>query len=111
MSSTKLPKAVIVPQNKAIGNSIVLNGLTYCAHRTVNFNVIVFPKNGNMSIEINFKNFSIRPSIQGFFKDCGYIGIDQFLHKNQSSFFIDTDRMLGRFKAVVIDENYTIFGE
>lgn len=110
MSSTKLPKAVIVPQNKPIGNSIVLNELTYCAYRTVNFNVIVFPKNGNLSLEINFMNFSNRPRIQSFFKDCGYIGIDQFLHKNQSSFFIDSDRLLGRFKAIVIDENYTIFG-
>lgn len=111
MYSTKLPKAVIVPQSKQIGNSIMLNELTYCAHRTINFNVLVFPKNGHISLEINFKSFSVKPSIQVFFKDCGYIGIDQFLKNNQSSFFVDTDRLLGRFKAVVIDENYTIFGE
>ena len=111
MSSINNIKAVIVPQNKQISNSILINDLTYCAHRTINFNMLVFPKNGHVSFEINFKNYDVKFKLEGFFKDCGYISMNQFFQKNHSSFFADTDRYLGRFKAVVIDENYRIFGE
>lgn len=111
MCSTNNLVGVIVPQNKPIGNSIVINELTYAVSRTTNFNLIVFPKNGNISLEINFKNFSEKPKIEAFFKQTGYSGYDHFVRKNQDSFFIDKDRMLGRFKLVIIDENYTIFGQ
>lgn len=110
MSSTSNLKIVIVPQDKIVGNSIVINDLTYCVQRVVNFNVIVFPKNGHLCLEIDYVNYDNRKKIKEFLNDCGFKSVELFMKIFRNYFFIDTDRCLGRFKVVVIDDNYRIFG-
>lgn len=110
MSSISNLKGVIVPQGKIVENSIVINDLTYCVQRVVNFNVIVFPKNGHMCLEIDCVNYDNRKKIKEFMKDHGFKSVELFIKLFTNYFFIDTDRCLGRFKVVVIDENYRIFG-
>lgn len=110
MYSTNSIKGLIVPQSKIVEKSIVINDLTYCVQRVVNFNIIVFPKNGHICLEIDFVNYDNRKKIKEFLNDCGFKSFELFIQFFRNYFFIDTDRCLGRFKVIVIDDNYRIFG-
>lgn len=111
MSLTNNYKVVIVPQNFPTGKEIEVHEVKYNVVRTLNFCVLHFPKNGNVTLEINYKSYSDRAKINSLFVDAGFVSLLQFIQKNQTVFFVDTDRILGRFKAVILSENYSIFGE
>ena len=111
MSLTSKLKLIILPQSFPVGKEVLVHEEAFNVVRVVDFCMLHFPKNGNVTLEINYKSFSDTKKLNQIFIDAGFVSLLQFIQMHHKHFFVDTDRILGRFKAVIIEENYSIFGE